>query len=296
MSNNNNRETIQLCLKSWDPTKILKNRRMIIVGTPGSGKTVAATDVMYHLTDLEVGIIMSPTDKYTGRWESFAPNIIIYDTYNSKAVKEVIDNQAALFQETYRQECERTQSFVNKDDIKIPPVFILCEDCMAENAMIKDPLITEIFMNGRHLQIFLLITVQWLMDMPINKRQLVDYLLVCAEDSPPALQRLYDCFFSSYIPTFQAFCELVSQATEEYGILVLDRTNKQSKKLEDHIFLWKAYNHPPKTFQLCSQEIWERSKTTQRALPPPINTNTNILFQKKNKYPSLLINNSSKRG
>ena len=255
--------TIELNLKRWDPSKVLRDRRAIFTGRPGTGKSAAALHLMYHMRDIDAGIVMSPTDKYSDHWGSHLPPIVVYDQYDSAAVKKMIENQDALFKETYhaaRMEGKKKGIYVRKNEISIPPVFIICDDCMAANAMQKDPLITEIFMNGRHLKIFLLITAQWMMDMPINKRQMVDYLFVCNTDSPPELERLYKNFFSSYIRSYAAFCDIVEQITQDFGILVLDRTNLKSRKLEDHVFWWKAQLHEPGSFRIGSKELWEHSR------------------------------------
>ena len=255
--------TIDLPLKKWNPSTILRDRRMIIVGKPGTGKSLAARDVMYHIKDIEAGIVCSPTDKFTGFWESFCPKVSVYYEYSPDAVRSLIESQESLFNDTYYyllQEGKKTGKPVYKEEVKIPPVYIICDDCLAENAMSKDPNIREIFMNGRHLRIFLLITAQWLMDMKINQRQLVDYLLICHEDSPEALQRLHRNFFSNYF-SFQSFCDIVAQVTEDYGILVLDRTNTKSRKIEDHVFWWQCNLHKPGSFKIGSEDYWNYSNS-----------------------------------
>lgn len=218
---------------------------------------------MRHLKDIfPDGIVMSPTDKFSGFWEGHVPPSSIYPGYDPVAVKQVIERQERLFNEKYAvllANSRKTGQKVHKSQVKIDPVFIICDDCMAANSLKSDPQMTEIFMNGRHLKIFLLIMAQWMMDMPINKRQLTDYLLVCAEDSPPALRRLYDNFFSNYIPSYQAFCDIIEQVTDDYGLLVLDRTRK-SKKIEDHIFWWKCQLHEPYSFRIGCDEWWQYSK------------------------------------
>jgi hypothetical protein len=255
-------DTKELQLRRWDPRTIKRDRRMIFTGKPGTGKTVGAIDVMYYLQDMDDGIVMCPTEGYTGTWGAHVPPIAIYQQYDTKALKNLINRQKKLWNQEYRRRLKH-EEYVDKSTVEIPPVFVVADDCMAEGALIRDKLITEIFMNGRHLKIFFLILVQWMMDMPINKRQLTDYLLVCSEDSPPALRRLYDNFFSGYIPTYEAFHEIMEQVTDNYGILVLDRTNQQSKRIEDHIFWWKATQHskhPREAFRVGASEWWNYSQ------------------------------------
>jgi hypothetical protein len=58
-------------------------------------------------------------------------------------------------------------------------------------------------------------------------------------------------------PTFEAFCQVMDQCTENYECLVINN-NAKSNKLTDQIFWYKAEPHP--TFKLGSKEFWEMSK------------------------------------
>ena len=58
-------------------------------------------------------------------------------------------------------------------------------------------------------------------------------------------------------PTFESFCQVMDQCTENYECLVVSN-NAKSNKLEDQIFWYKAQAH--KEFKLGSKEFWEMSK------------------------------------
>jgi hypothetical protein len=275
-------DTVDITLKWWDPRTIKRDRRMIIVGKPGTGKTVAAVDVMSYIRDIPDGIVMSPTERYNGTWGGHVPPIALYNEYSAAAVLKVIERQEKIWNSEYRRKLDEAKErgeYVDRSTITIPPVFIIADDCMAEGAITRDKAITTIFMNGRHIKIFLLIMVQWLMDMPINKRQLVDYLLVCKEDSPPSLIRLYDNFFANYFPNYEAFVQVHRQVTQDHGVLVLDRTSP-SDKFEDHIFAWKAREHskdPRGSFKIGTQEWWDHSES---AYSEQLHQPTNVLSGK----------------
>ena len=59
-------------------------------------------------------------------------------------------------------------------------------------------------------------------------------------------------------PTFESFCQVMDQCTENYECLVINN-NSKSNKLHDQIFWYKAESH--KNFKLGSKEFWEISKT-----------------------------------
>lgn len=256
--------TVNLTLRKWNPKSLKRDRRMILVGKPGTGKSVAAVDVMYHIRNMNEGVVFSPTDRFTGIWESHVPPISVYDKWDNGVVKKIIKRQERLFNQDWHrllQEQRNGGPRALKSNVKIPPVYIIADDCLADGQFLKDPILNDLFFNGRHLKIFFLVTSQWLMKLKIEQRQTVDYLLVTAEDSPPALKRLYENFFSNYIPTYSAFCDIMAQTTSDYGMLVLDRTNQYSKKIEDHVFWWRAQEHEPGSFRIGCQQFWEFSKT-----------------------------------
>jgi hypothetical protein len=58
-------------------------------------------------------------------------------------------------------------------------------------------------------------------------------------------------------PTFESFCQVMDQCTENYECLVINN-NAKSNKLHDQIYWYKAEHH--KTFKLGSKEFWEISK------------------------------------
>ena len=57
--------------------------------------------------------------------------------------------------------------------------------------------------------------------------------------------------------TFESFCQVMDQCTENYECLVI-ANNAKSNKLEDQIFWYKATSH--NKFRLGSKEFWEMSK------------------------------------
>lgn len=260
-------DTIGVDIRYWNPTTMLRDRRAIIVGKPGTGKTVLGLDIMYHLRDMESGIILCPTDKFSGQWESIAPPAFIYHGYSPAAINTIVEQQESLFFEEYKKLKKRNDQQgkpTMRQDVAIPPVWIIADDCMYEKELQKDKNVVKIFQNGRHLKIFLMIMCQYLLDLPLHLRVITDYIFVCKEDNPQTLERLYKHFFNSYVPTYAAFVELVKQITENNEVLVLDRTNTRSSKFIDHVFCYKAELREPFSYRIGCPEMWEYNQGSYR--------------------------------
>ena len=58
-------------------------------------------------------------------------------------------------------------------------------------------------------------------------------------------------------PSFESFCQVMDQCTENYECLVINN-NAKSNKLHDQIFWYKAQKHGD--FKLGAKEFWELSK------------------------------------
>ena len=55
-------------------------------------------------------------------------------------------------------------------------------------------------------------------------------------------------------PTFEMFCQVMDQCTENYECLVINN-NAKSNKLEDQVFWYKADAH--NNFQIGSKKFWK---------------------------------------
>ena len=69
-------------------------------------------------------------------------------------------------------------------------------------------------------------------------------------------KRIYENYAGMF-PTFESFCQVMDQCTENYECLVINN-NSKSNQLRDQVFWYKADSHGD--FRLGSKEFWELSK------------------------------------
>jgi len=130
--------------------------------------------------------------------------------------------------------------------------FLLLDDCLYDNSWTKDVHIKEFFLNGRHKDIMFMITMQYVMGIPPLFRTNIDYVFILREPYVQNRRKIYDNFAGMF-PTFEAFCQVMDQCTENYECLVL-HCNSKSNKLEDQIFYYKAQKHDH--FKVGADEYW----------------------------------------
>ena len=107
-------------------------------------------------------------------------------------------------------------------------------------------------MNGRHYNMMFIITMQYALGIPPNLRTNVDYVFILRENYVSNRKRLYEHYCGMF-PTFEMFCQVMDQCTENYECLVINN-NAKSNKLEDQVFWYKAAPH--NDFHIGSAKFW----------------------------------------
>ena len=155
-----------LNIKKFNPKSIGDNRVCVFVGKRGTGKSSLVKDIMYHKRHIPVGIAMSGTEEGNGYYKDFIPDLFVYNEYKRETIEKVIERQKKM---------ARTNQANNG-------IFCLIDDCMYDKSMIRDKCIRSIFMNGRHWNIFFMLTMQYCMDLSPDLRANIDYVFILREN------------------------------------------------------------------------------------------------------------------
>ena len=223
-------------LKKFDPSKMADDKVCVFIGKRGTGKSTLVTDILWHKRGIPAGIAMSGTEEGNGHYKQFIPDLFVYSDYNKDAVEKIIERQKR-----------------NLAVGKCQPVFILMDDCMYDRSFMRDTVIHQLFMNGRHWKIFFMMTTQYCMDMTPMIRTNVDYVFVLRDNVRQNRENLYKAFFGVF-PTFDQFCQVMDACTENYECLVLDNTSK-SNDVTNCVFWYKAALR--KNFRCGSAAFWQ---------------------------------------
>lgn len=230
---------MSLKLKKFDPSTIGDNRTCVFIGKRGTGKTTLVTDILWHKKRIPVGVVMSGTEEGNGHYGQFVPDSFVYSDFDKSVIEKVIARQRRLA-------CDQNEKLDKR-------VFMLLDDLMFDKKVSREKCIRQVFMNGRHWNILLFVTYQYVIDMPPDLRANVDYLFILRDNVIQAREKLWKTLFG-IIPSFDLFCQIMDRCTENYECLVLDNT-KASNKIEDCVFWYKAEIR--KDFRVGSKEYWE---------------------------------------
>ena len=243
-------------LKKWDMRHISfrpdenKGPVVVLIGRRDTGKSYLVRDLLYFHQDVPIGTVISGTEAGNGFYSSHVPKLFIHDEYNTAIIENIVKRQKLVLKQVKKEMENYKRSNID------PRAFVILDDCLYDNTWTKDKMMRLLFMNGRHWKIMLIITMQYPLGVPPNLRTNIDYVFILREPYLANRKRIYENYAGMF-PTFESFCQVMDQCTENYECLVINN-NAKSNKLQDQIFWYKAESRPD--FKLGSKEFWEISK------------------------------------
>ena len=236
-----------LQLRKFDIKGIKDGSAVVFIGKRDTGKSFLVKDLLYHKQKLPIGTVISGTEGANTFYGNIVPPLFIHDEFNPTIIKNVVKRQKQAVQKMNAEKNE--YGYTNID----PRAFVILDDCMYDNSWTKDKNIRALFMNGRHYYILFIITMQFALGIPPNLRTNIDYVFILRENYISNRKRIYE-HYAGMFPTFEMFCQVMDQCTEDYGCLVI-HNNAKSNKIEDQVFWYKATSHS--NFQIGASQFWE---------------------------------------
>lgn len=223
---------------------------IVLIGRRDTGKSFLVRDLLFYHQDIPLGSVISGTEAGNGFFSKHVPKLFIHDEYNTGIIENILKRQKQVLKHMNKEIQHYGKTTID------PRAFVILDDCLYDNSWSRDKVMRLLFMNGRHWKIMLVITMQYPLGIPPNLRTNIDYVFILREPYISNRKRIYDNFAGMF-PTFESFCQVLTQCTENYECLVIDN-NAKSNKLEDQIFWYKAQSH--KDFKIGAKEFWDMSK------------------------------------
>ena len=223
---------------------------IVLIGRRDTGKSFLVRDLLYHHQDIPIGTVISGTEEGNGFYGTMIPKLFIHDEYNTAIVENVLKRQRGVLKQMKKEIDSYKRTTID------PRTFLILDDCLYDSSWSKDKMMRLLFMNGRHWKIMCIITMQYPLGIPPNLRTNIDYVFILREPYITNRRRIYENYAGMF-PTFESFCQVMDQCTENFECLVINN-NAKSNKLQEQIFWYKATSH--NDFRLGSKEYWEISK------------------------------------
>jgi hypothetical protein len=245
---------LDINIRKFDMKMVQQDSVCVFIGRRRTGKTTLVKDLLYHHRDMPMATVISGTEESNGFFKKIVPPLFIHGEYNPVILERFMKCQKTLMSKMQRM--KEVGMPCNID----PRTFFIMDDCMYDDSWTHDKNIRYLFMNGRWLKVFLLITMQFPLGIMPSLRTNVDYVFILREPYLSNRKRLYENYGSAF-PSFEFFNQVMDQCTQNYECLVINNTS-QSNKLEDCVFWYKAEQHGD--FRIGSPEIWAHSNANYR--------------------------------
>jgi hypothetical protein len=261
-------ENLAIQLKKFKPSKMSDNATCVIVAESEGGKTVLGIDLMWHKRHLPAWYLFSTTEACSGRLSQTIPPSYTYPTFDLDALAKIFKHQQAkISSEKYTRELNDEEKIkykgVPSDELpldvrfkKNPCIGGYYEDCFASKKIFNQPLVQDLFKNGRHKMMFSILPCQYVMNLPIECRTQVKYWFILREDRPNIRKKLF-AEIGGACGTFEVFNAIMDSCTNEYGCVVIDNRCK-SREIADRVFWYKAAVHEP--FKVGCARYWKFHK------------------------------------
>jgi hypothetical protein len=205
-----------------------------------TGKSTLMKDLLYqHRHRFPIGLVLSETNKESGDFKGLVPPLFTYDYYNQQAMDNLVLRQRRMVRQN------------GEGDVK-NFAFVIVDDCMDDTSWVNHKTTKGIFKNGRHWDLFFLLSMQYCLGIPPTLRTCLDYIFILREPMQRNRRNLW-INYASIFPTFEMFCDALDDLTQDYHCMVI-KNRVLSNKIEDVVFWYKAKRHKP--FRVGTNSWW----------------------------------------
>jgi len=190
---------------------------IVIFGRRHTGKSTIIHYLLYKKSPVvRIPIVFSNTAYHSGEYDGRVPTILIHKKYSEKAVRQIFDYQNELMAKyegrgKKRLEMLKNESIVVMDDVTSD------EDLWKKNKSFK-----EVFYEGRHTRVSLIITVHDYVKLPSDLRSNIDYVIITGETRTKRIDNFRDDFWDDRFGDKKKFKHIFDWATAGWKALFID--------------------------------------------------------------------------
>ena len=205
-------------------------------------------DIFYHHKEIPIGLIFSGTEEANPFFGDFIPDSFIHSEYDSNLIETMLTKQSQKVKKARQNGHADTDGLVPSNR-----AFVVLDDMLHDAAAWKkEKTIQSIFFNGRHYNLFFILTMQYPLGIPPALRSNIDYIFVFNEPSIKNRKKIYDDY-AGMIPSLDHIFNILDSCTQNHECLVINnlwlklvQKNHKAEKKEafrvGHPKIWKYHD------------------------------------------------------
>lgn len=239
----------ELSLRSFNMRDIClgSNFNAVIVGKKGSGKSTVIQDMMYYLSKSNVPriCVFSGTEVANGFYSQHVPPTFIFNGDDvQERLQSIMQHQIDLgIKKNVGEIDENTDT----------RVVIILDDLGFKKKLFGSDVMKEMFMNGRHHGIIMIIAIQYVKSLTPALRTNTDVVFVMKQNDSPSKQSLYESYFGIFDKPAE-FRNVLEGCTENFSSMVMDNRGAPSSHIPNHVFWYKA--KLGRKFKIGAAQLW----------------------------------------
>jgi len=249
-------KVVDIPLPRFELTRIPPHSVILLVGKRETGKSVTAQVICNYFKWIPRGVVNCTTDLTNPIWSERVPRCYVFPRFEPDSIKKLMNDQIRLRNKIKREIWAREGKKRKLKKGELPYAFIIFDDCGFDKRFRSDETLKELLLNGRHLNILVVIILQYVMDVHPALRGNADFIFLFAEKSGMTREKLYKNF-GSVLPNQRTFNQVLAVATRNFGALVIDNKSNSSMKISDSIAYFKAdLGVAEGNFRMGCREFW----------------------------------------
>lgn len=214
-------------VEHFEPKETLPHRTWLFLGGRGTGKSKVMQSVLYDLRDrIDAMFLITPTPETQDEFAAFMPRAFIYSQVDPAIMEKISELGKTL------KAAGRSRNFL-----------LVIDDCAYDRKFTKSEELLKQLFNGRHSNVTLFYSTQYLMYVPPAIRDNIDYVFVGKNQNATAKAKLFDIYFDMFDKR-QDFSLVLNECTKDWGFLVGDRLNT-GNMINDRVKLYRGQVHLP---------------------------------------------------
>jgi hypothetical protein len=182
------------------------NKRICVLGKTNSGKSVLLKYIVtQHKQEFDKIFVICPTEEINGFYSNLVPANCIFSDFNEDWLHKLIKKLTDLKKE---------------DNKKVLNVLLIMDDLGSDAKFITSDAFKRVCVRGRHLNISMIVSCQYLTQVPPICRSNICFLIV-GQMNIQSVQLLADEFLYGSIDR-KEFTKIYHDATKDYGFLLIN--------------------------------------------------------------------------